>query len=66
MTCVICGQPMSLGAMAGGHDRHPGCEPQVRTTEWRWACVRCLAGGEVANPSAAVSKSIQHDADCPA
>ncbi len=65
LTCAAgCGTPLHPAAAAGGFDRHPGCEPQPETVEYRWACVNGDAGGAARNPVHALRLSRAHDPHC--
>ncbi|WP_308200872.1 bifunctional DNA primase/polymerase [Actinoplanes sp. M2I2] len=56
-----CGVPLHPAAAAGGHDRHPGCEPATATTVDRWQCWRCLMTGTALNAAYGLAMVRIHD-----
>jgi len=62
-----CGVPLRPPAAAGGFDRHPGCEQQPETTEYRWGCLGCLMTGVADSaPHAAALERSHRGYACPA
>lgn len=56
-----CGTPLHPAAAAGGHDRHPGCEPTGPSTVDAWHCVRCGHTGTALGAAHGVAMSRIHD-----
>jgi hypothetical protein len=58
-----CGVELHPVAALGGFTVHPGCEPRVPATEYRWKCVDCPAAGTAENAADAVALSRRHDVE---